>query len=83
MTSEQAQTAPQVSTRVSIAWNGQAPFENTDTLTLTGPNGHYLDLRVFKGGLNSGQLEWGLAGRAVDIGADSQGARLSRLFSTY
>ena len=54
----------QVSTRVSIAWPPTIPpSENTDTLVLTFPSNHFIDLRPFK---SSTGLDWGLAGYQIE-----------------
>ncbi len=47
MTTSSSAPQARASTRVSIAWDGADPYEDTDTVVLTFP-GHSLDLRVFK-----------------------------------
>ena len=49
-----------ISKRLSIAWNGSAPYEDTDTLVLTGRT-YFVDVRVKKGS-NPPVLDWALAG---------------------
>ena len=49
-----------ISKRLSIAWNGSASFEDTDTLVLTGRT-YFVDVRVKKGS-NPPSLDWALAG---------------------
>lgn len=49
-----------ISKRVSIAWDGSAPYEDTDTLVLTGRT-YFVDVRVKKGS-NPTALDWALAG---------------------
>lgn len=49
------------STRVSLRWLPEPPFENTETLVLT-VGEWYVDLRVDKG---SGALDWAIAGECT------------------
>ncbi|KAJ5594807.1 uncharacterized protein N7459_001015 [Penicillium hispanicum] len=49
------------STRISLRWLPEAPFENTDTLVLT-VGDWYVDLRVDK---QSGHLDWAIAGQCL------------------
>lgn len=49
-----------ISKRLSIAWDGSAPYEDTDTLVLTGRT-YFVDVRVKKGS-NPPALDWALAG---------------------
>ena len=49
-----------ISERLSIAWSGSAPYEDTDTLVLTGRT-YFVDVRVKKGS-NPPSLDWALAG---------------------
>ena len=49
-----------VSTRISIAWPPDIPpKEETDTLVLSFPNDHFIDLRPLK---SYDALDWGMAG---------------------
>ncbi|WVQ77264.1 hypothetical protein IAR50_006948 [Cryptococcus sp. DSM 104548] len=49
--------AARASTRISIAWSGAAPIEDTDTLVLT-IGSYSLDLRVFTSGQDKGKIDW-------------------------
>ncbi|KAF9782492.1 hypothetical protein BJ322DRAFT_1076307 [Thelephora terrestris] len=49
-----------ISKRVSIAWDGFTPYEDTDTLVLTGRT-YFVDVRVKKGS-NPTALDWAIAG---------------------
>jgi hypothetical protein len=49
---------PSVSKRISIAWDGGEPFEDTDTLVIVG-NTYFVDVRVNK---DTGGLDWAMAG---------------------
>ena len=49
-----------ISKRLSIAWSGFTPYEDTDTLVLTGRT-YFVDVRVKKGS-NPPVLDWALAG---------------------
>ncbi|KAF9650410.1 hypothetical protein BDM02DRAFT_3112178 [Thelephora ganbajun] len=49
-----------ISKRLSIAWDGSAPYEDTDTLVLTGRT-YFVDVRVKKGS-NPPALDWAFAG---------------------
>ena len=52
-----------VSTRVSIAWPPTIPpSENTDTLVLSFPSSHFIDLRPLK---SYDALDWGMAGYQI------------------
>ncbi|GMK56755.1 hypothetical protein CspeluHIS016_0305950 [Cutaneotrichosporon spelunceum] len=54
------------STRLSIAWAGRPPVEDTDTLVLT-IEGLSVDLRVFSCGSQRGEIDW------ASVGAISHG----------
>ena len=49
-----------ISKRLSIAWGGSAPYEDTDTLVLTGRT-YFVDVRVKKGS-DPLTLDWAIAG---------------------
>lgn len=49
---------PSLSKRISIAWNGSTPFEDTDTLVVVGHT-YFVDVRVKR---TTGDLDWALAG---------------------
>lgn len=49
-----------ISKRLSIAWDSSVPYEDTDTLVLTGRT-YFVDVRVKKGS-NPSALDWALAG---------------------
>jgi hypothetical protein len=51
--------------RVSIAWSGGKPSENTDTLVLT-IKGYSVDLRMWAAGPHAGEIEWGMVGYVID-----------------
>lgn len=53
-----------LSTRISLRWLPEAPFENTDTLVCQ-VGEWYVDLRVDKG---NGALDWALAGQYLSEG---------------
>jgi len=54
-----------LSTRISIAWPPDIPpSENTDTLVLSFPSSHFIDLRPLK---SSNGLDWGMAGHQSTI----------------
>lgn len=50
-----------ISTRLSLRWLPEEPFENTDTLVLM-VGEWYVDLRVHK---QSGKLDWAIAGQCL------------------
>jgi hypothetical protein len=53
-----------ISTRVSISWPPSiAPMENTNTLVLSFPSLHFIDLRPLK---SSPFLDWGMAGYQIN-----------------
>ena len=49
---------PSVSKRVSIAWDGGIPSEDTETLVIVG-NTYFVDVRIKK---ETGGLDWAMAG---------------------
>lgn len=51
----------QISTRLSLRWLPEDPFENTDTLVLM-VDEWYVDLRIDK---QSGALDWAIAGQCL------------------
>lgn len=55
-----------VSKRVSIAWDDEEPFEDTDTLVLT-INDFSLDLRVFVSGPHAGQIDWSTVAKVSQL----------------
>ena len=58
------------STRVSIAWSGAEPKEDTDTLVLT-IEGYSLDLRVFiSPNLYAGKIDWSTASLVKEVLGD-------------
>lgn len=68
-----------ISKRLSIAWDGSAPYEDTDTLVLTGHT-YFVGVRVKKGG-NPPTLDWAFAGtRTSTPGAVPGSYRLSGVF---
>lgn len=67
---EEADSPVRASLRVSLAWSGGEPFEDTDTLVLT-IMGYSLDLRVFTVGPQTGQIDWASVGRVHEIANDS------------
>jgi hypothetical protein len=58
---------PSVSKRISIAWDGDEPFEDTDTLVIVG-NTYFVDVRVKK---DTGGLDWAMAGVKEWVHKDS------------
>jgi Protein HRI1 len=58
---------PSVSKRISIAWDGGEPFEDTDTLVIVG-NNYFVDVRVKK---DTGGLDWAMAGVKEWVHKDS------------
>lgn len=53
-----------ITTRVSLRWLPEQPFENTDTLVLA-IGEWYVDLRVDK---QSGKIDWAIAGQCLQKG---------------
>lgn len=54
-----------LSTRLAIAWPPDIPpYENTDTLVLSFPSNHFIDLRPLK---SFHSLDWGMAGHQSTI----------------
>lgn len=51
----------QISTRLSIRWLPEPPFETTDTIVLT-IGEWYVDLRVTK---DTGLIDWAIAGQCL------------------
>lgn len=60
---------PSLTTRISMRWGKEAPFESTDTLVIT-LGEWYVDLRVDKG---TGKIDWALAGECTE---ESQNPRM-------
>ena len=60
-----------ISKRLSIAWGGSAPYEDTDTLVLTGRT-YFVDIRV-KEGSNPPVLDWALAGTRTSTPGEKPG----------
>lgn len=56
-----------LSKRISIQWSDNEPVENTDTLVLTSPGRHYVDIRLVKG--SAQDIEWAFCGRTTSNGA--------------
>lgn len=66
-----------LSTRVSIQWPPELAGEDTKTLILTSPNGHFVDIRIFKDKLPfvpgpevpffADVFEWCMTGKEVEI----------------
>lgn len=50
-----------ITTRISLRWLPDPPFENTDTLVLA-VGEWYVDLRVDK---QSGEIDWAIAGQCL------------------
>jgi len=65
-----------ISRRLSIAWDGSAPYEDTDTLVLTGRT-YFVDVRVKKG-TNPLALDWALAGTRTSTPGSKPGMRVER-----
>jgi hypothetical protein len=61
------------STRISIAWSGAEPIEDTDTLVLT-IHGYSLDLRVFIDSPSAGQIDWSTVARVSETEESTPGA---------
>ncbi|KAL4972469.1 hypothetical protein BDW66DRAFT_162857 [Aspergillus desertorum] len=57
----QAKMTKRLSTRISLRWPPELPFENTDTLVLSVGN-WYVDLRVDR---NTATLDWAIAGKRL------------------
>ncbi|KAJ5496836.1 hypothetical protein N7463_008823 [Penicillium fimorum] len=55
-----------LTTRLSMRWASEKPFETTDTLVIT-VDEWYVDLRVDK---QSGKIDWALAGECIEEGKD-------------
>lgn len=66
------------STRVSIAWSGEAAFEDTDTLVLT-IEGWSLDLRVFNSGPAKGTIDWSTVARVTTLPESTPGESTDRV----
>lgn len=66
-----------ISKRLSIAWGGSAPYEDTGTLVLTGRT-YFVDVRVKKGS-NPPALDWAFAGMRTSTPGAKPG-RLSKVF---
>lgn len=64
--------AVRASTRISIAWSGAEPIEDTSTLVLT-INGWSLDLRVFVEGSSKGTIDWSTVARVVEVEGSTKG----------
>jgi hypothetical protein len=64
--------AVRASTRVSIAWNGGEPYEDTDTLVLT-IRDFSLDLRVFISGPQKGQIDWSTVAEVSEAEGSTEG----------
>lgn len=64
--------AARVSVRVSIAWSGDTPYEDTDTLVLT-IHDYSLDLRVFVTGNQKGQIDWSTVAKVSEIEGSTSG----------
>ncbi|ODN80027.1 hypothetical protein L202_03889 [Cryptococcus amylolentus CBS 6039] len=58
--------AARASTRISIAWSGAAPVEDTDTLVLT-IGGYSLDLRVFISGPDKDNIDWATVAKVAEL----------------
>ena len=57
-------TIMSLSTRISISWPPNIPAkEPTETLVLTFPSNHFIDLRPLK---SSNDLDWGMAGHQIN-----------------
>ena len=69
------------STRVSIAWSGAGPTEDTDTLVLT-IEGYSLDLRVFVStSPQAGEIDWSTASLVKEVpGEDGRSMQSFRIF---
>lgn len=55
------QPQSQITTRISLRWLPEDPFETTDTLVLTAGE-WYVDLRVDK---KTGKMDWAIAGQCL------------------
>lgn len=55
-----------LTTRISMQWASEAPFETTDTLVIT-VGEWYVDLRVDK---QTGEIDWALAGECIQESKD-------------
>lgn len=62
------------STRVSIAWSGGPPEEDTDTLVLT-IDGYSIDLRVFTSGPDVGKVDWASVGLVREVEGEGEAKR--------
>lgn len=51
------------STRISIQWGQNEPSEPTDTLVLTSPGNHYVDVRLFK---KDHSPQWVFTGKVIE-----------------
>ena len=68
-----------ISKRLNISWSGSAPYEDTDTLVLTGRT-YFVDIRV-KEGSNPPALDWALAGTRTSTPGEKPGT-LTGSFTT-
>ena len=59
------------SKRLSMAWDGSAPYEDTDTLVLTGRT-YFVDVRVKKGS-DPPSLDWAFAGTRTSTPGEKPG----------
>lgn len=55
-----------LTTRISMRWASETPFETTDTLVIT-VGEWYVDLRVDK---QTGKIDWALAGECIQESTD-------------
>lgn len=67
----------QISTRLSIRWLPEPPFETTDTIVLT-INEWYVDLRINK---DTGLIDWAIAGQCLQQPGSPRIYTLSQLMS--
>jgi hypothetical protein len=65
------------STRVSISWDGAAPYEDTDTLVLT-VQSFSLDLRVFNTGPEKGTIDWSTVAKVSETAESTPGKSKSK-----
>lgn len=58
------------STRISLQWPPEAPFENTDTLVLVSNESHFVDIRVLKDHKSSSSklpIDWVITGKEHEV----------------
>lgn len=68
-----------LSTRISLRWLPDPPFESTDTLVMS-VDGYYMDLRVKKADCS---IDWAMAGQRLILSREPRASALSRVCHPY